>query len=202
METIGIISNSDEMIRTIKQITTELLPQPQYTVVSFCYTNLSEIKTYYEEYKHSITAWIFSGATPYRYASSFLEPDTIAVACQARGLEYFRYFLKSIFTTKNRTLHISLDVPDAYKNEYMDIFKEALIPTDALYLQTFDPLKLHTQINTIVDQHLELFHHQKVSSILTSSTLIYNKLKEKEVPVEQVRSSPTTIKEAILSLKE
>lgn len=200
MITIAIVSNSETAIQRIHTITKEIFSQ-HAVIQNFQYASLAELTEICQSNKHTIDGWIFSGTTPYSCAKEVLGNHNNLV-CPLTNMETIRYLLISMCQSPDRQLRVSMDVPEAVRQSYEELFLETGLSDKEIKLFSYNPHIIDDCYQKLADEHEKLWRSGKVSTILTSSTKINQRLSASGIPVTQVFSSNVSIREAVLRLKE
>ena len=101
----------------------------------------------------------------------------------------------SIFSENSRSLKLGRDVIE--ENIFQDVIKEFDIELKGSYYQKYEPNKTE---NEYLENYLEKYKSKEINCIFTAFGYIYNKLKEKKIPVYRLQATNIEIENDFVAL--
>lgn len=199
MLNIGIISSSIGTIEQIIEIAKSMLNPQNYQFFSFPYEEPCEIKDILQQHSGEIDGWIFSGPNPYTAAKPYLGKNDNTTFCYVTGNEIYKYLLELIYRLDNKQLRVSIDCPNSDVFAYSESVEQLEIPKTEIYFQEYT---IPYDFNKIIEKHLSLWQAGKVDMVFTTLHVVHMAMQKKNVPVERIRVSLTSIRQAINMLEQ
>src|SRR5699024_4710226 len=150
------------------------------------HTKEEELHSLMSKHENSVDVWLFSGYSPYIYATRI--PT-------AHPLFYFEYSGSSLYKSlylllKEKGLNVNQMSFDTIKSEEMEtVFKELKMPFDESRV-----IENIENLDKVVDHHKRLYENGDTVVALTCVWNIQQKLLELNIPVERITLAVSSIK--------
>ena len=201
MYTIGILSNSPSYLAQIHDEATQIFNELTTLLLTFTYTNTTEIKDLIEAHPE-VDGWMFSDEMTYLHGQQYVKPHTPMTYCQLNRLEFFHFLLVALYQSPSHELRVSVDFPESNATEWSAALTEAHISPEPLKWCTYDALQIDNLFSDITKSHQVHWQNGQIDRVLTSSPKVYDALQASGVPVLQMRGSTFTIQSALATLRE
>lgn len=201
MKIFGIVSNNASVILQIRSIANEVFNPEKTRFQSFCYQETNELPDIIHK-NPQISAWIFSGETPYHHAEKYIPHNIPAVYCTLNGAEIFRYLLQSLSHSPTHELRLSIDLPQTQVADWRVALEEADISCKHIYMHYYNSYKIDEEACHTVAVHEQHWQKHEIDQVLTSSTKVRQALEKENIPVIQMHGSRFTIVNSLLKLRE
>lgn len=199
MNKIGIISASQATIDQIIHLAADMLKKDQYMFEKFRYETLEEIEEIISANKKEISGWIFSGPNAYIMAKPYLCIDDNSIYCKFTGNEIYKVLLEKVYAQDRKDLRLSIDCPASNIFSYSESVAQLLIPKETLFFKEY---QIPFDFEEVLEYHLDLWNSGKIDGVITTLYRMYSHLKKQNIPVELIKVSVSSIRQAVVELKE
>lgn len=182
---IGVIDS----VKLIKKIAKEFNEEADFSF--YIYNKLSDIDKYIKENEKLFDMFIFTGSYPLRYVKENLNLNKPYMSIIKSSVTIVETFWK-IRDAKINYKKISID--RSPKKEIIETLKSLNIPTDEIYIM---PDSSKRSLEEIYNKHLELYKQGKTKAMIVSNRVVYEKLKNKNLPVFRILPSRFLIRQTI-----
>ncbi|KIL39051.1 hypothetical protein SD70_22710 [Gordoniibacillus kamchatkensis] len=194
MYKIGIIGPNTTVNRIIN-LATELEKGMEF--VPFPYKEVHETETIVQEHDHQIDIWVFSGQISYQLARRTLKSDENLVYVSPTESGIYKCFLNMAADLNKALERVSIDeLSSIYLQEALEQLDR--VP-EHIFVKTFN---VDTQLNELIEFHLNLWNEGKTDGALTSFEATYLALKEAGVPAYWINPSLFEIRQTLRILSE
>ena len=192
--TIGVIAPHD----SLQQIMYVAKEFETITFVPYSYEQLSEVNDILTQHRYEVDQWFFSGVLNYTYAiENELITENEGAYPPLHGSSFFGILLEAQLASNQVYRKVGIDTIES--EEFEKILSYYQLGELSYYNH---PFKSGQSSDDLVHYHTQLFEEGKTEVVITSIKYVYQKLKDKGIPVFRVTPSYLSIKLIIQFLEE
>lgn len=182
---IGVVDST----ALIKKIAPEFQAEAEFDF--YIYNELQDIDNYLAENKDYFDIFIFTGSYPLRYVENNIElnkPYMSIIKSSVTVVETFWKIRDAGIDYKK----ISID--RSPRKEIIETLESLNIPTADIYIM---PDSSQNSLAEIYQKHLKLYQNGKTEAMIVSNRVVYEKLKEKNLPAFRILPSRFLVRQSL-----
>jgi hypothetical protein len=179
----------EDSVNLIKKISNDFIEKASFSF--YIYEELEEIDNYLLENQKNFDAIIFTGSYPMRYVE---KKDIIRIP-YLKVIKSSITVVETLWKMRDDNVDFKkISIDRSPKKEIIETLEHLNISLENIHLI---PDSSKISLENIYEEHLKLYEEGKTSGMIVSNHVVYEKLKEKNLPAYRILPSRFLIKETI-----